>query len=89
LARFDLGVIDWVVNACGRGTVTTSSASGRFDNGIVDGLVNWIADVSQSFGRSIRRVESGIIQNYVLKAGSAVGAIVIVWMVVRSLSGGD
>ena len=88
LARFDLGVIDWVVNACGRGTVATSGASGRFDNGIVDGFVNWIADVSQSFGRSIRRVESGIIQNYVLKAGSAVGAIVIVWMVVRSLSGG-
>ena len=89
LARFDLNIIDGFVNWTAKATTSTSFATGRFDNGIIDGIVNWIADVFQGLGRRVRRVETGVIQNYVLKAGSAVGLIVVLWIVVRSLTAGS
>ena len=85
LARFDLGIIDGFVNWTARATTSVSANTGRFDNGVIDGLVNWVADVCQDWGERVRRLESGIIQNYVLKMGGAVGLIVVVWIVVRSL----
>lgn len=88
LARFDLGVIDGIVNGSARHTAGLSKISGRFDLKVVDRIVNWIAEVCQAFGRRVQLVETGVIQNYILKAGGAVGVIVIVWIVVKSLAGG-
>ncbi|MCB9783694.1 MAG: NADH-quinone oxidoreductase subunit L [Candidatus Omnitrophica bacterium] len=84
LARFDLRIIDGIVNGAGRVTVFTSGKSGRFDLRVVDRIVDWIAEVCQHYGQRIRRVESGVIQDYALKVGGAFGTMVILWMIVRS-----
>ncbi len=88
LARFDLGIIDGIVNGSARHTAGFSMRTGRFDLNVVDRIVNWIAEVCQVFGQRVRQVETGVIQNYILRAGGAVGVIVIVWIVVKSLAGG-
>lgn len=88
LARFDLRIIDGIVNGTASGTVKTSRGSGRFDLSVVDRLVNWLAEVIQGYGQRIRRIESGVIQNYVLKAGGAFGVMVVLWFVMKSLWGG-
>jgi NADH-quinone oxidoreductase subunit L len=84
LARFDQRVIDGVVNGTAKVTVVGSNKTGWFDNKYIDGIVNWLAVVSQRWGTRASRVETGVIQNYVLKVGSAVGVIVVLWIVVRS-----
>ena len=88
LARFDLGIIDGIVNGTAHLTARFSKGTGIFDLGIIDGFVNWFADFCQDIGQRVRRVETGVIQNYILRAGGAVGVIVIVWIVVKSLVGG-
>lgn len=88
LARFDLGVIDGIVNGTAHQATRFSKRTGRFDLNVVDRIVNWIAEVCQVFGQRVRQVETGVIQNYILKAGGAVGVIVIVWIVMKSLAGG-
>lgn len=88
LARFDLRVIDGIVNGAGTVTVAGSEKSGRFDLRVVDRLVDWIAEVCQHYGGRLRRIESGVIQDYALKVGGAFGTLVVVWMVVRSFLAG-
>jgi NADH-quinone oxidoreductase subunit L len=46
-----------------------------FDRNIIDGAVNGIGAVTLDFGRSLRRVQTGHVQNYAL--GIAVGLIVM------------
>ena len=84
LARFDLRVIDGIVNGSAKVTVKASARSGRFDLRVVDRLVDWIAEVCQHYGQKVRRVESGVIEDYTLKVGGAFGTMVILWMIVRS-----
>jgi NADH-quinone oxidoreductase subunit L len=84
LARFDQRVVDGIVNGTATVTVKGSNKTGWFDNKYIDGIVNWLAVVSQRWGTRASRVETGVIQNYVLKVGSAVGAIVVLWIVARS-----
>jgi NADH-quinone oxidoreductase subunit L len=63
---FDLGVIDGIINALGRGTVRLSKWDGRFDNGVVDGLVNLVGDVTWWAGDRLRNVQTGYLRSYVL-----------------------
>jgi NADH-quinone oxidoreductase subunit L len=89
LAAFDLKWIDGLVNGSATVTVKASNRSGRFDLNYVDRLVNWLAEVFQAWGERVRHIETGVIQNYVLKTGSAFGVIVVMWMVVKSYMAGS
>ncbi|MFX1513327.1 MAG: hypothetical protein ACFFCQ_12135, partial [Promethearchaeota archaeon] len=58
------GIIDWIVNAFGRGTVILCTASRWFDDHIIDGVINGIAQVTMFCGRYLRRIHTGLIENY-------------------------
>jgi NADH-quinone oxidoreductase subunit L len=66
LFRFDLGIIDWLVNAFGDFTVFLSDVKEWFDSHIVDGGVNGVAYVFKETGSNIRRIQTGQLQNYAL-----------------------
>ena len=80
---FDLRVIDGIVNGIGF-TVRElfSRLIGWVDNTFVDGLVNWVAQITLSVGGRIRRVQTGMIQNYLL---IILGGLVLLILIFRSL----
>jgi NADH-quinone oxidoreductase subunit L len=68
--------VDGTVNGTSWLTVLLSRASARFDFRGVDGLVNAIADLIQEGSQAFKRVQTGVIQNYLL--AMAMGIFVIV-----------
>jgi NADH-quinone oxidoreductase subunit L len=76
-ARFDLAVIDGVVNGFARFWAGVSDYSGWFDNRFVDGLVNGTADAVQAAGSGARRIQTGRIRSYL--AYSLVGVLLLVF----------
>ena len=83
LGLFDLRFIDGIVN--GVGVVVQAGCSrvaGWFDNTFVDGLVNLVAQVTWSIGGKIRRVQTGMIQNYLL---AVLGGVVLLILIFRAL----
>ena len=83
LGLFDLRFIDGIVN--GVGVVVQAGCSrvaGWFDNTFVDGLVNLIARITWSVGGRIRRVQTGMIQNYLL---AVLGGVVLLILIFRAL----
>ena len=77
LARFDDKVIDGAVNLTAPLLRGTSTFSGAVDKYVVDGLVNLLAVLVQAIGAASTLFQSGVIQNYVLKVGIALGAILL------------
>ena len=83
LGLFDLRFIDGIVN--GVGVVVQAGCSrvaGWFDNTFVDGLVNWVARITWSIGGRVRRVQTGMIQNYLL---AVLGGVVLLILIFRAL----
>ncbi|MGD0264018.1 MAG: NADH-quinone oxidoreductase subunit L [Candidatus Methylomirabilota bacterium] len=68
--------VDGTVNGTSRLTVFLSQVSALFDFRGVDGLVNAIADVIQGGSQAFKRIQTGVIQNYLL--AMAMGIFVIV-----------
>jgi len=76
-ARFDNKVIDGLVNITAPGLRGTSTFSGAWDKYVVDGLVNLLAIATQIAGAASTLIQSGVIQNYILKASLAAGAVLL------------
>jgi NADH-quinone oxidoreductase subunit L len=68
--------VDGTVNGTSWLTVYLSQVSAKFDFHGVDGLVNGIADVIQDGSQAFKRLQTGVIQNYLL--AMAMGIFVIV-----------
>ncbi|MFA5027381.1 MAG: NADH-quinone oxidoreductase subunit L [Candidatus Methylomirabilota bacterium] len=68
--------VDGAVNGTGWLTVALSALSARVDFHGVDGLVNAIADLIQDGSQAVKRIQTGLIQNYLL--AMAMGVFVIV-----------
>ena len=83
LGLFDLRFIDGIVNGVG---VTVQAGCSRFagwfDNTFVDGLVNLVARIIWYVGGRVRRVQTGMIQNYLL---AIVGGVVLLILIFRAL----
>jgi NADH-quinone oxidoreductase subunit L len=62
--KWDVGVIDWLVNGAGHFTVFLSVVQEWFDSHIVDGAVNGMASVTRGVGSGLRRMQTGQLQNY-------------------------
>jgi NADH-quinone oxidoreductase subunit L len=78
-ARFwtvDAKGVDGTVNGASALTVFLSYVSAKFDFRGVDGLVNAIADLIQGGSKTFRRIQTGVLQNYLL--AMAMGIFVIV-----------
>jgi len=66
LGRFDLGVIDGVVNGAAFMTRLVSRLSIWVDTYLVDGAVNGTAAVGRGLSLGLRRVQTGYLSNYAL-----------------------
>jgi NADH-quinone oxidoreductase subunit L len=62
--KFDVGVIDWLVNGVGSFTVFLSDVKEWFDSHIVDGAVNGVAYVARGVSSNLRKVQTGQVQTY-------------------------
>jgi NADH-quinone oxidoreductase subunit L len=78
LREFDNKVVDGAVNATAPGLIGVTRFSGAIDKYVVDGLVNLLAIVTQAIGAISTLFQSGIIQNYLMKAGFAIGAVLLI-----------
>lgn len=75
LAKFDSQVVDGVVNATSPMLKGMSNVGGSLDRYVVDGLVNLLAYIVQGVGAVSTLIQTGVIQNYVLKVGVALVVI--------------
>jgi len=64
LGRFDSRVIDGAVNGAGIGTLRLSDVKNWIDEHVVDGMVNGVGSVTRGFSSALRRIQTGLIQNY-------------------------
>jgi NADH-quinone oxidoreductase subunit L len=78
--KVDAGVVDGAVNGSGWLTVFLSRVSAFFDFNFVDGLVNKIADFIQGGSQSLRKIQTGVIQNYLLAMSLAVFLVTLIYM---------
>ncbi len=76
----DSRVVDGAVNGSSWLTVRLSFLSAWNDLKIVDGLVNAIADVIQGGSLSLRRVQTGVIQNYILAMALGILGMVVIYL---------
>jgi NADH-quinone oxidoreductase subunit L len=76
LSWFDRNVVDGIVNFCGVIVRGISWVHGVFDTYVVDGLVNAVAIVLRRCGASLRLLQAGRVQGYIVAA--MVGAIALV-----------
>jgi len=66
LNRFDQSVIDGAVNGTGIGTLRLSDVKNWIDIHIVDGIVNGVGAITRGFSGALRRIQTGLIQNYLM-----------------------
>ena len=65
IAWFDLHVIDGIVNGIGKAAVLIATGTNLTDLYIIDGIINGIGHAAVRTGRVLRRIQTGIVQNYV------------------------
>jgi NADH-quinone oxidoreductase subunit L len=81
LALFDTYVIDGIVNLTRHITVLLAGeGSSMFDKYIVDGMVNGVGYTARGGSRFIRRMQSGLVQNYALIMGAGLVLITVVYL---------
>jgi NADH-quinone oxidoreductase subunit L len=80
LAGFDNKVVDGIVNGVGALTRGAAWLGGAIDRWIVDGLVNGVAWVIGYLGSQARRIQTGVVQNYVF---AVFGGVVVVIVLMR------
>ena len=76
----DSRVVDGAVNGSSWLTVRLSLLSAWNDLKIVDGLVNAIADVIQGGSLTLRRLQTGVIQNYILAMALGILGMVVIYL---------
>ncbi len=82
-AKFDLSIIDGIVNGVATITRAIFAASiGFFDNRVIDGIVNRVAKIIWSVGGRVRRIQTGAIQTYLFVV---LGGIVLIILIFRVL----
>ena len=82
LWQFDGGVVDGAVNGTAWFTVVSAWFSHLFDKYIVDGAVNFVGWSASESSFSLRRVQTGLIQNYALVMLLGVFVFVSVYLLV-------
>ncbi|OGR83490.1 MAG: hypothetical protein A2902_07685 [Elusimicrobia bacterium RIFCSPLOWO2_01_FULL_64_13] len=76
LARFDYEIFDrFGIDGTGWLTLRLSSVQGWFDRVVVDGLVDFWGALIQFFGRHLRRMQTGLVQNYIFILAAGFGLL--------------
>ena len=81
---FDANVIDGLVNGTRNFTVSLlASGSALFDRFVIDGTVNGVAWSAGRGSNLVRRVQSGLVQNYALIMGAGILLMAVVYLFVK------
>ncbi len=77
LSVFDAKVVDGVINGTGLNTLRLSDIKNWIDVHMVDGIVNGVGAVTRGFSAALRKIQTGLIQNYLIIA--FVGIVIILY----------
>ena len=84
MAWFDTNVIDGLVNGVRHVTVILlGEGSSLIDRYVVDGAVNGVANSAQRGSTLLRRLQTGVVQNYALVMSGGVVLLVVVYLLGR------
>jgi len=83
LWTFDRRVVDGAVNGTSWVTVISAWFSGYTDKTVVDGLVNLVGWIVQEGSLLVRRLQTGLVQNYALLMLFGIFAFVGIYLLVR------
>ncbi len=81
---FDRKGIDGVLHGIGNGALRLANAFREFDRVVVNGGVDQLADSIKSFGRWLREIQTGRVQNYLLLALVSVVLLVALYITLFS-----
>jgi NADH-quinone oxidoreductase subunit L len=79
---FDSKIVDGLVNLVGNAGRLASIGLDFFDLKVVDGAVNGVGSVVQEGGRSLRPIQSGKVQNYLLVAAMMVLGLIATFFII-------
>ncbi|MBU0704810.1 MAG: NADH-quinone oxidoreductase subunit L [Chloroflexi bacterium] len=79
---FDAKVVDGLVNLVGLAGKSLSIGLDLFDLKVVDGAVNGVGAMTKAAGRPLRRIQGGLVQNYLLIASMMVLGLVVTFFVI-------
>ncbi|MDD5072188.1 MAG: NADH-quinone oxidoreductase subunit L [Candidatus Omnitrophica bacterium] len=80
-AKFDLNVVDGAVNLAAYVSVVVSRIQSWFDLYIVDGIVNMAANITWLCSAILRRLQTGLVQNYILIAFFGLAIIILIKLI--------
>jgi len=81
---FDRWIVDGVVNGTRHATVyVMAHGSSLFDRYVVDGAVNGVASIARAGSTGLRRMQSGLVQNYALVMGGGIVMIAMVYLFMK------
>jgi NADH-quinone oxidoreductase subunit L len=80
LSWFDGRVIDGGVNGSAWLTLVTARFKGVFDQRVIDGAVNGIAALASWLGGKVRRLQTGLVQNYMLMISIGLSAAALYYI---------
>ncbi len=77
MAWFDSTIVDGIVNLSAKVTSLAGKLTGIFDNVVIDGFVNLLADGTGYAGKTLRKLQTGNIQAYIVFA--LVGILALIY----------
>ena len=80
ISWFDATIVDGIVNYSATLTRGIANITGWFDTYIVDGLVNFTAFISGFVGLSLRKIQTGKVQTYIVYV---VFSVIIILLILR------
>lgn len=80
IAWFDTNVVDGIVNYSATLTRKIANIAGWFDTYVVDGLVNFTAFISGFAGLTLRKIQTGKLQTYIIYV---VFSVIIILLIIR------
>ena len=83
LWTFDRQVVDGVVNGTGWFTIISAWFSGLTDRTVVDGVVNLVGRICEEGSFWLRKLQTGLVQNYALLMLFGIFAFVGMYLFVR------
>ncbi|HZY31626.1 MAG TPA: proton-conducting transporter membrane subunit, partial [Candidatus Methylomirabilis sp.] len=82
-ARIDERVIDGAVNQAAHFVGGTAMASTEVDEEAIDARVDWVAELNQTVSDFMRRLQTGLIQNYLLAMALGIFLVACLYIIFR------
>jgi NADH:ubiquinone oxidoreductase subunit 5 (subunit L)/multisubunit Na+/H+ antiporter MnhA subunit len=82
-SQIDEKVIDGAVNQVAHFVGGTAQASAEGDEEVSDAAVNWVAELNQTLSDIMRRLQTGLIQNYLLAMSLGIFLLACLYIILR------